>query len=165
MWPNKTTLSSFSCRELFWTDWGNGRIAKASMDGNDTEILHSEVLYFVDSIALDYSEQRIYWVDGRTRRIEYSSYDGSNRVILLNFLNRPFSLAINQDLVFWTDLNDRGVYVAHKLLWAGIQKLDSFLRGLPFGIIAVSPVNQPYGMFLPASCIVSCGAPPHPPPL
>lgn len=149
------------CRYMYWTDWGGvAKIERASMDGSDRRTLHSTGLIWPNGLTIDYSAQKIYWVDASLDRIEYSNVDGSGRFVLFSGLDHPFSLTLEENLLFWTDWFNDAIHVTHKISGASAGNLTLFsnLRDRPFGIEAVSSARQAQNGELNLSH-------PYPPPL
>ena len=98
-------------RWLYWTDsGGNPSIWKASMDGSNTSILHSDDITSPYSITIDYNTQTLYWADYTLQRIGKSAVDGSNRaVIAADDVGLPFYITFYDNHVFWVDRQIRGI--------------------------------------------------------
>jgi hypothetical protein len=138
-------MDTIPYRYMFWTDLGiEPKIERASMDGSDRRVLHHIGLAAPTGITIDYQDERIYWTDFYLGTIERSNLDGSGRVLLIAGSFTPFSLTINDNLIFWTDRNPSnfGINVAHKLS-TGSNVLYRSSRGDLFGIEAVNPNHQP----------------------
>ncbi|KAJ6225332.1 hypothetical protein RDWZM_003877, partial [Blomia tropicalis] len=105
---------------MFWTQWTNqsATIERASMDGSYRIILHSSNLTRPQCLALDQANRQLYWTDSGRGVIDSSSYDGSNRRLIIaktGAPQHPFALAIFDDFVYWTDLQQRNVQRAGKI--------------------------------------------------
>ncbi|XP_038067564.1 low-density lipoprotein receptor-related protein 4-like [Patiria miniata] len=96
---------------LFWTWWGGdgAGIGKASVDGQDVEVLLSIEEGFLHGLAVDILGRRVYWTDARTHTIESMDLDtGRDRQTLpLGVGSRPFGLALSVAHVYWTDQASR----------------------------------------------------------
>ena len=128
---------------MYWTDWGDeARIERASMDGSDRRVLHNTDLTWPNGLTIDYPAQRIYWVDAFRDMIEYSNVDGSGRFLLASNLDHPFSITLEDNLLFWTDWLTNAIHVTHKISSTGVSFVYNNLRDRPFGIEAVTPTRQ-----------------------
>ena len=130
---------------MYWSDWGEpAKIERASMDGNNREVLHDTDLTWPNGLAIDYDLQRLYWVDSYYRKIEFSDVDGHRRDVLLYLESGfPFFITISGDQIYWTDLANRTVHSAHKefvISTLTVYTAPSFVT--PIGIEAVHPNRQ-----------------------
>lgn len=103
-------------RKLYWTN-ANHRspsIERASLNGADHEVLIRSDLFMPSGIVVDQFTQRIYWVDdldGHHYSVECANLDGSNRTTIVRKLNiEPFNLAVDSQNVYWTDLQQDGIW-------------------------------------------------------
>uniref|UniRef100_A0A1I7WFW4 EGF-like domain-containing protein n=1 Tax=Heterorhabditis bacteriophora TaxID=37862 RepID=A0A1I7WFW4_HETBA len=92
---------------MFWTDWGqNPRIERANMDGTDRRIIVNTKIYWPNTIALDYTTDRVYFADSKLDYIDFVNYDGSGRTQVLSsskFVQHPHALAIFEDRMYYSD--------------------------------------------------------------
>ena len=104
---------------MFWTDWGqNPRIERANMDGTDRQILVNTKIYWPNTIALDYTTDRVYFADSKLDYIDFINYDGTGRGVLFfpksflgrtqvisssKFVQHPHALAIFEDMMYYSD--------------------------------------------------------------
>lgn len=66
---------------MYWSQWGPGRIDRASMDGtNRTIFVHSQIIQ-PSGLTIDHLSHVIYWSDMIFDRIERINLDGSNRMV------------------------------------------------------------------------------------
>jgi hypothetical protein len=89
---------------MFWTDWGKqAHIGVAFMDGSDTKVLVDNVMW-PNGLALDWPNGRIYWVDAQAHTIESATIEGKDRrIVLSGFVQHPYSLALFEDKIYWSD--------------------------------------------------------------
>ena len=128
---------------MYWSDWGEiAKIERASMDGNNREVLIDTDLVWPNGLAIDYQLQRLYWTDAFTNKIEYSSVHGTGREILLTELDHPFAITISGDQIFWTDWGNYTVYTAHKQSAISFQTVYSSPILLLYGIEAFDSDRQ-----------------------
>lgn len=101
---------------MYWSEWGeNPSIAVAYMDGTSAKTLISDRLGWVNGLALDWPNERLYWVDARHRVIETSRLDGTDRrKILSNLSKNPYSIAVFQNSIYWSDKKSKGIEYCDK---------------------------------------------------
>lgn len=68
---------------MFWSDWKNGLIKTADMDGQGRAILVSR-LGWPNALVPDPVERKLYWIDALTNSMENINYDGTNRRVSLS---------------------------------------------------------------------------------
>ena len=138
---------------LFWTDWdphGSPRIESCSMDGN-TE--NRKTVFYVQSyggawpngLTIDYLAQRLYWTDARSDSIHTTLYDGNGHHEIIRGhtkLSHPFSVAIFESHIYWTDWRSSSVIRANKWNGSDVQILERTISK-PYGIKVIHPSLQP----------------------
>ena len=131
---------------MYWSDWGiPAKIERASMDGMNRQVLIDTGVTWPNGLAIDYQLQRLYWADAFTDKIEYSNVDGTGREILLtsiNGLQHPFSIAIDGDLIYWTDWSDLSLHAAHKQSATSIMTIYESIASVPNGIETLNSNRQ-----------------------
>lgn len=117
---------------MYWTNALNpSRIERAALDGTQRRIVVTNVDH-VNSLAIDYAEQRLYWTNLDTGRIESSTVDGRSRHDVVTGLRQPYSLTLYGKFVYWTDWQTGSIHRANKV------------NGLEWGLIVgeiLSPMN------------------------
>ena len=131
-------------RYMYWSDWGNpAKIERASMDGQNREVLHYNMLYWPNALTLDIATDRLYWADAKYHVLQSSNADGSDRrTILSGGVNHPFSLTLFESTVYWTDWRTRSIQAVHKGIQVKARQLMATID-MPMGIKAVHTVVQP----------------------
>jgi low density lipoprotein-related protein 2 len=72
---------------MFWTDWGqHPRIERANMDGTNRRVLVDTKIYWPNSIALDFTTNRVYFADSKLDYIDFVDYEGKGKRNHLMFL-------------------------------------------------------------------------------
>uniref|UniRef100_A0A158R519 EGF-like domain-containing protein n=1 Tax=Syphacia muris TaxID=451379 RepID=A0A158R519_9BILA len=104
---------------IFWSDWGlNARIERAGMDGSNRKaIISGDKIQWPNGIALDIMDRHIFWADAKLKIIMTCDYDGQGVKLILrshDLLRHPFSLAVFEDRLYWTDWDSDGVVAANK---------------------------------------------------
>ncbi|CAI5440948.1 unnamed protein product [Caenorhabditis angaria] len=104
---------------IFWTDWGKeARIERSGMDGQHrVVIVKGDRIKWPNGLALDYVDKRVYWADAKIKSIFSCDYWGQNIKTVLHsheYLRHPFSLAVFEDRVYYTDWEHDGVITVNK---------------------------------------------------
>ncbi|CAJ0586597.1 unnamed protein product, partial [Mesorhabditis spiculigera] len=113
---------------IFWTDWGqSAKIERSGMDGTHrTTIVEGDHVKWPNGLALDLLDKRVYWADAKIKSIFSSDYYGQDIKVVLHshsYLRHPFSLAVFEDRVYFTDWEHDGVITVNKFTGEGVQKL------------------------------------------
>ena len=85
-----------------------------------------------NGITLDFDAERIYWIDARSDSVNTVRYDGSDpRVVLRGgeYLSHPFSVALFESHVFWTDWRTGAVVRAGKFDGSDVRVEDRVAGG------------------------------------
>lgn len=127
---------------MFWCDLGFIPLIKmAGMDGKDSSLFITENLEWPTSITIDYPNNRLYWLDSKKNLIESVRLDGTDRrIILHDIIKYPFSLAVFENKLYWSDWIDNT-----------IQSCDKF-TGKNWRIV-IRTNNIPYGVHIYHSAI------------
>lgn len=117
---------------IFWSDWGlNARIERAGMDGSNRKaIISGDKIQWPNGIALDIMDRHIFWADAKLKIIMTCDYDGQGVKLILrshDLLRHPFSLAVFEDRLYWTDWDSDGVVAANKYNGKEVEKI---MRGV-----------------------------------
>lgn len=106
---------------MFWTDWGDiPHIGRASMDGTNQRNIIETGITWPNGLTIDIFTERIYWVDARHKKIESANYDGSDRrEVLSDILMHPYSIAIFEDNLYWSDWGTTSIHACHKYTGKG----------------------------------------------
>ena len=91
---------------LFYSDWGSKpAIVRIGLDGSDRVELVTEDISWPNGVAVDQVLNQVYWSDAKLDRLEAINLDGSGRRIVLDGMHllHPFSLAIFEDTLYWSD--------------------------------------------------------------
>ena len=137
-------------RYMYWSDWGEeARIERAGMDGSNRTILHNTDLIWPNGITIDYENQKLYWIDASLDRLEYSNVDGTERILLKEGgeIAHPYSITLQNDILFWTDWQQLAILTTHKDLPDGTITSLYQLTFRPNGIEAVTPDRQRDGSY------------------
>uniref|UniRef100_H0ZG60 LDL receptor related protein 8 n=1 Tax=Taeniopygia guttata TaxID=59729 RepID=H0ZG60_TAEGU len=133
-------------RFMYWSDWGDkARIEKAGLNGVGRQVLVTDNIEWPNGITLDLLNQRLYWVDSKLHSLSCIDFNGSNRKVLISSvddLSHPFGLAVFEDRVFWTDLENEAIFSANRLNGLDISILAENLNN-PHDIVVFHELKQP----------------------
>uniref|UniRef100_A0A670I753 Low-density lipoprotein receptor-related protein 8 n=1 Tax=Podarcis muralis TaxID=64176 RepID=A0A670I753_PODMU len=131
---------------MYWSDWGDiAKIEKSGLNGVDRQVLVMDNIEWPNGITLDLLNQRLYWVDSKLHLLSSVDFNGSNRKVLISSvddLSHPFGLAVFEDRVFWTDLENEAIFSANRLNGLDISILAENLNN-PHDIVVFHELKQP----------------------
>ncbi|XP_060977837.1 low-density lipoprotein receptor-related protein 8 isoform X6 [Dama dama] len=131
---------------MYWSDWGfQAKIEKSGLNGVGRQTLVSDGIEWPNGITLDLLTQRLYWVDSKLHQLSSIDFSGGNRKMLISspdFLSHPFGIAVFEDKVFWTDLENEAIFSANRLNGLEISVLAENLNN-PHDIVIFHELKQP----------------------
>ncbi|XP_059939667.1 low-density lipoprotein receptor-related protein 8 isoform X3 [Mesoplodon densirostris] len=131
---------------VYWSDWGyEAKIEKSGLNGMHRQTLVSDGIEWPNGITLDLLNQRLYWVDSKLHQLSSIDFSGGNRKMLISspdFLSHPFGIAVFEDKVFWTDLENEAIFSANRLSGLEISVLAENLNN-PHDIVIFHELKQP----------------------
>uniref|UniRef100_S4RJE1 Uncharacterized protein n=1 Tax=Petromyzon marinus TaxID=7757 RepID=S4RJE1_PETMA len=137
---------------LYWSDWGEpAKIEKAGMNGANRHAIVTHDIQWPNGIALDLANRRLYWVDSKLHTLSSVDMSGQDRVTVLasySDLLHPFSIAVFEDKVYWTDGEEEAIFSMNKFTGSGRRVLAENLHS-PQDIVVVHPLAQPSGSHTP----------------
>ena len=100
-------------RLMFWSDWDGEepRIERASMSGANrnkrlVDITRTTGGGWPNGLTLDFKANRLYWIDARSDSIHTVTYEGNDHHVVVHgtqHIQHPFSIALFDDKVYWTE--------------------------------------------------------------
>lgn len=146
---------------MFWTEIGNVvKIERAGMDGSERRVVVNSSLGWPGGVTVDTVSDRVYWTDERLKSIGSATLDGGDirvkpcpvlvpswslrpngglnqscafQILQVKETANPFSLAVFNEHLYWTDAKRRVVLSAHKTSGKNGRVLLKRLRQ-PFGV-------------------------------
>jgi len=131
---------------LFFTDWAHdmAKIQRVGMDGTHAETIVYKNLHWPNGVSVDAVLQRIYWSDAKHDLLESSKFDGSDRrQIEVTVIKHPFSLAVFEDRLFWSDWDLKKIQSCDKVTGQNREYLFNDTKIEPFGIHVYHPALEP----------------------
>ncbi|XP_054996740.1 low-density lipoprotein receptor-related protein 8 isoform X3 [Sorex araneus] len=131
---------------MYWSDWGDqAKIEKSGLNGVGRQTLVSDNIEWPNGITLDLLSQRLYWVDSKLHQLSSVDFSGRSRKMLISspdFLSHPFGVAVFEDKVYWTDLENEAIFSANRLNGLEISVLAENLNN-PHDIVIFHELKQP----------------------
>ncbi|XP_011296732.1 vitellogenin receptor [Fopius arisanus] len=144
---------------MYWSDWGSvPHISTSGMNGNSRSTLVTDNLGWPNGLTIDYPHARLYWVDAKLKIVQSLKLDGSDRrTVHHTALTHPFSIAILDEKLFWSDLRRKSIHHCNKLTGRDEKTLLKESNEI-YGIHIHHPVLKPklYNPCSSASCEEIC---------
>ncbi|EPQ06388.1 Prolow-density lipoprotein receptor-related protein 1 [Myotis brandtii] len=120
---------------MYWSEiGGEPHIEQAGMDGSRRKVLINKGLGWPTSIVLDQLSWKIFWSDDKFHCIGSANLDGTGISMLqLTQIKSPFSVAVLEDEVFWSETKTRTVQ--------RMKKMTGKNRA-----VLIKRIEQPYGL-------------------
>ncbi|CAH1974934.1 unnamed protein product [Acanthoscelides obtectus] len=128
---------------MYWTDWEEpAAIMTAYMDGSNYRSLIDHNIHWPNGLALDYPNGRIYWTDAKKMTIESAKLDGTDiRVVLGEIEKHPYSLAVFEDRLYWSDWSTRSIQSCEKFTGKEYRTVVED-KQLIYGVSIFHPVQR-----------------------
>nr|XP_057920777.1 low-density lipoprotein receptor-related protein 2-like isoform X2 [Doryrhamphus excisus] len=129
---------------MLWSEIGSTpQIRRSGMDGSKRKVVVSSGLSWPVSLAYDFLDDRVYWADEKLCCIGSTSLDGDYvKILQLAETPSPFSVAVFNDRLFWSDTKRRTIRSADKNTGKD-QKVLLKRPGQPFGLKLMHALSQP----------------------
>jgi len=140
---------------VLYTDWGSKPAINAvAMDGSDKRALVNDDLVWPNGLAIDEVLDRVYWSDAKRDVIESIRMDGTGRTIILDTVAKhPFSLAVFEDSLYWSDWEMQEIVSCNKFNGKNFKTLVKEAGIRPMGITLAHPLLIQSGP--PSPCVDS----------
>ncbi|KAJ8870494.1 hypothetical protein PR048_029517 [Dryococelus australis] len=149
----KSLVLVFAEGYMFWSDWGSSpMIGKAGMDGAKANVFVGSDIHWPNGLALDYPNYRLYWIDAKLLKIETITLDGHDRrVILQGAFKHPYSIAVFEDKLYWSDWVDREIESCNKFTGKDREVIVKMKKHPIYNIQVYHPAMHPPQMVNPCS--------------
>ncbi|XP_028406957.1 sortilin-related receptor-like [Dendronephthya gigantea] len=134
--------------QMFWTDWGStAKIEMSDMDGKNRRILVDKDLVWPNGLAIDIynpkSSRNLYYTDAykdiigqydlitNTSKILASRSSHTDNFKWISILKHPYSIAVDDQYVYWDDWQTGNVYQIHKSFKGKPSTLIKKAVGMP----------------------------------
>jgi len=127
---------------LLFSDWGTKpSITSVGLDGRDLKPLVNKDLGWPNGLAVDEVQDRVYWSDAKKDTIETIKMDGTDRRTILDTVARhPFSLALFEDTLYWSDWQNKEIVSCNKFTGKDYKVLIKQAGISPMGISIFHPL-------------------------
>ena len=128
---------------VLFTDWDKDskKVGMINMDGKNLTSLVSERLGWPNGLAVDEELDRVFWSDARQDLLESIKLDGSDRrTVLAGIVKHPFSLAVFEDRLYWSDWENKDIVSCNKFTGKDMKVHVKEVGVQPFGITVTNPV-------------------------
>ncbi|XP_037937352.1 putative vitellogenin receptor [Teleopsis dalmanni] len=105
--------------------------------GEHTHVFENEMGYDGVKFLADYDTKTLYWTDSDLGRISFSDYRSLHAYTFRGRLKEPYSMAIVDDDLFWTQLRSSSIYWTHKSNMGPLKRVEI-------------EISKEYGHTLPA---------------
>jgi len=129
-------------RVVLYTDWGSKpAIAQVNMDGTGKKDVVSKDIIWPNGLTLDLVLDRVYWSDAKKDTVESARMDGSDRRVILDMVAKhPFSMAVFEDNLYWSDWEMHEIVSCNKFNGKNFRTLVKEAGIRPMGITIAHPL-------------------------
>lgn len=137
---------------LAYSNWDDKKenhphIGLAGMDGEDVTILVNTSIQWPNGLAFDMPSNRLFWGEAYYDLLESIRLDGTRRISVkpsTNFMSlHPFSVAVFEDTIYWSDYGLRDIQSCHKFTGQNHKVVVKQARLQTYGIQIVHPLLEP----------------------
>lgn len=121
---------------MFWTDWGKRPlIARSGMDGSEVMVFVGGGIHWPNGVTVDEPAERVYWLEAKLQRIETIKFDTTDRrVILGNVVLHPYSIAVFENQIYWSEASGQEIFACNKFTGRGrrsvVRDPENYIYGL-----------------------------------
>lgn len=144
---------------LFYADWGTQPgIMRAGMDGaNLQRIVKMPEGDWPNGVAIDSVLDRVFWSEAKRHTLESARIDGSDRkIISMGNVGHPFSIALFEDTIFWSDWETKSIKSANKFTGKNETVLLKEGHLFPMGITIYHPILERISIANPCAGLSFC---------
>ena len=89
----------------------------------------SVVVGWPNALAIDMYSDKLFFGDAKLDYIAMANLDGSNQKIIINHaVSHIFSLAVFEDMLYWSDWENKRIHKAHKFTGANLTTLAELIH-------------------------------------
>ena len=144
---------------LFYADWGtHPGIMRAGMDGAHLQrIVKMPEGDWPNGVAIDSVLDRVFWSEAKRHTLESAKLDGSDRkIISMGKVGHPFSIALFEDTIFWSDWETRSIKSVNKFTGKNETVLLKEGHLVPMGITIYHPNLERLSVANPCAGLSFC---------
>lgn len=128
---------------LYWTNWNEHQpsIQTSNLDGSNVVTLVTSNIKTPNGLVIDHKQSKFYYADAKLDQIYKCVLNTSNCQLLSNnsrFIKHPFSLAIQDDWLYFSDWALKSVIRLDKFNGMDTSIMINLENNNPMGIVAVS---------------------------
>ncbi|GFT68702.1 vitellogenin receptor, partial [Nephila pilipes] len=136
---------------MFWSVWEafhpqkSGVIERAELNGSHRVLIVSDRIIWPVAVTVDHIMEMVYWIDTKLNIMECTDFHGlKRRTVVSEGMYYPFSMAIFEDYVYWSDWGTDSLIRCDK--FSG-KNCIMFLKGNTKSevVMIVHNLNQPKG--------------------
>ena len=129
-------------RQVFFSDWGSSPfVGRLGLDGSNFTRFIETGLVWPNGLAVDQDTDRLYWADSKLDVIESIKIDGSDRRAILTTRSiHPYSLAVFEDTIYWSDWDSYEIFSCNKFNGKNFKVLVKEAGLRPMGIAVAHPI-------------------------
>lgn len=129
---------------MFFSDWDTPpQIVRAGMDGSERQPIVTRDIHWPNGIVVDIVSRRIFWAEAFFNRLESADLNGEDRRVILEHVIHPFSVAIFEDTLFWSDWHVKEIQSCNKFTGKNRTMLIKAPKIEPMGLTLYHPLLEP----------------------
>ncbi|XP_059081389.1 low-density lipoprotein receptor-like [Tigriopus californicus] len=137
---------------MFFSDWDTPpQIVRVGMDGSERRPIVTKDIHWPNGIVVDIVSERIYWAEAFFNRLESADLNGEDRRVILEHVIHPFSVAVFEDTLFWSDWHVKEIQSCNKFTGKNRTVLIKAPKIEPMGLTLYHPLLEPRSGMNPCS--------------